>query len=68
MSTRDKTERIRCRIPGLDIPQYYLCGIIEKTLQKANKYAEAEAFLKEAQEATSTSEIVKIAEKYVEII
>jgi benzoyl-CoA reductase/2-hydroxyglutaryl-CoA dehydratase subunit BcrC/BadD/HgdB len=67
MANRDKTERIKCHIGG-DAPEYYIIRTVKNCLKDNGKNKEAEKFENEASEALNTAEVLKVAEKYVDIV
>lgn len=68
MANRDKSEKIKCNVKGLDAPEYYIIRIVENTLKDDGQKEKAEEFFKEANSALNAQEILKIAEKYVNVI
>ena len=67
MANHDKSERIKCHIGG-DAPEYYIIRTVKNCLKDNGKNKEAEQFEEEAGNAMNTAEVLKVAEKYVDIV
>lgn len=67
MANQNKTEKIKCHIGG-DCPEYYIIRTVKNALKDDGQKKEAEKFEKEASEVMSIQEVLKIADKYVEVV